>query len=395
MEKVLLASNVASMMQQFNMKNIELLQRAGYEVHIACNFLVGNNITEDVISDFLKMCEVQGIKCHQLNILRTLFTPKIKQVYNEIRDIVKNNDFKMIHVHSPIAGVLTRIAARKKRRMGTKIIYTAHGFHFFKGAPCLNWLVYYPVEWICSWITDCIITINREDFNRAKRHMHARKIEYIPGVGVDIQRFRNTEVDRVEKRKEIGVPDNAVLLLSVGELNKNKNHETIIRAMSELKDEKIHYAIAGIGPNKEELLRLAKELKVEDNFHLLGYRTDICEINKISDIFCFPSYREGLGLSAIEAMASGKPIITSNVHGICDYSKNGVTGFSIAPTDVEGFKEAIVVLIEDHALREKMGENNSAVVDKFSWENVNEEMRRIYEGVLKDEYKGKYSYTGI
>lgn len=291
---------------------------------------------------------------------------------------MENGDYDIVHCHTPNASVITRLVCRKfRKKTNLKVFYTAHGFHFYKGAPMLNWMFFYPVEKFCSRFTDKLITINKEDFELAKTKFHAKEVHYIPGVGVDLSRFENVQVDRNEKRREIGVPEDAVLLFSVGELNENKNHQIIVKALAKLDNPNIHYAIAGVGDKKDYLLNLAKELGVSEQLHLLGYRKDVPELNHCADIFCFPSKREGLGLAAIEAMACGLPVITSNVHGINDYSMNGVTGFKFDPNKVNDCCNAVSLALNCN--KEQMAEFNKEYVKKYSVDKIIGKMKNIYE----------------
>ena len=302
------------------------------------------------------------------------------KAYRQLKKIIEEGNFDIVHCHTPVAAMLTRFAAIRARKHGTKVFYTAHGFHFFKGAPLLNWLIYFPVEWLCSFMTDTLITINQEDYALAKKHMHAKCIEYVPGVGINIEHYQNATCDRTEVRRQIGIPEEAIMLLSVGELNDNKNHQVIIKALSCLSEmEHLHYVVAGSGPNEEKLKEQAQALGLSDRVHILGYRTDIPQLNQIADIFCFPSLREGLGLAALEAMASGVPIITSNVHGINDYSKTGVTGYQCAPDDVQGFADAIRTMSINHDMRKKMGNDVRSLVRKYDQKAVLEKMKQIYD----------------
>lgn len=378
MKKALQVASVASMIDQFNMENIKILQQLEYEVDVAANFEFGNTSSQSRVEVFKEELNYKGIKIYNLLFHRKIFNIVNLKVYKELKNIINTNDYEIIHCHSPIVAVLTRLASRKARKKGTKVIYTAHGFHFFKGAPLLNWLVYYPIEWVCSWITDVLITINEEDYEIAKKRMKSKKVYYVPGVGVDIEKFANIEVDRIKKRRELGVAEDAIVLLSVGELNKNKNHQVIIEAMALIENKNIHYCIVGKGSEKEELLKLASRYKMSDRVHFLGFREDVGEIYKSSDVFCFPSKREGLGLSAIEAMATGLPIITSNIHGINDYSQEGITGYKCNPIVVEEFKIAIENLVLDQNLRNKMRIYNMNFVKKFDKKIVQEKMKKIY-----------------
>lgn len=381
-KRILILTSVASMILQFNMAIIRLLKDKGYEVEVACNFIAGSTCTKEYIDLLKKELADMDVSFYQIDFNRNPFClNKTLKAYKQVKDLFKKNHYDVMHCHSPIGGMIGRLVARKYRKTGTTVIYTAHGFHFYKGAPKLNWMVYYPIEKFCSRFTDKLITINHEDFNLAKTKFHAKEVHYVPGVGIDLSRFENVQADRAAKRREIGVPEDAFLILSVGELNENKNHQVIIRSIAELKDiNDVHYAIVGIGENKDFLSNLAQELGVSERLHLLGYRKDIAELNHISDAFCFPSYREGLGLGAIEAMACGSPIITSNVHGINDYSIDGVTGYKRSPNDFAGFADAILKLYGDRNMCVQFGEYNKALAGKYDVNVILKiMMEKIYE----------------
>jgi glycosyltransferase involved in cell wall biosynthesis len=309
---------------------------------------------------------------------------KLKEIissYIMVKKLVEKKNYDIVHCHSPIGGVICRLAANKLRKNGLRVIYTAHGFHFFKGAPLKNWLFYYPVEKYLSRYTDILITINQEDYERAKRKFKAKKIEYVPGVGIDINKFQNVAVDKEKKRVELGIAKEAYVMLSVGELNENKNHSTVIRALKRVNNPNITYMICGQGPLEEKLKDLIKGLDLSSQVKLLGYRSDIPEILKVSDLFVFPSHREGLGLAAIEAMASGLPIITSNIHGIKDYSIDGVTGYSCSPNDFKGFASAIKKIISNQEKTKDFVRYNKERVIEFSDDRVLERMDTIYNSL--------------
>ncbi|MBE6564444.1 MAG: glycosyltransferase family 4 protein [Ruminococcaceae bacterium] len=367
---ILYVTTVSSTMNAFFKQHIEMLVKDGHRVELACN---DDNWPIDSFYNVL------NCKFYHIDFSRFPLSLDNMKAYKQLKQVIEKGKYDIVHCHTPNASVITRLVCRKYRKKdGVKVFYTAHGFHFYKGAPLKNWLLYYPIEKICSYFTDKLITINTEDFELAKRKFKAKEIHYVPGVGVDLSRFENIQIDRVQKRREIGVPENAFLLLSVGELNENKNHQVIIRALAKLKDSNVHYAIAGTGDKKEFLLRLAKELGVTDQIHLLGYRNDVPELNYASDVFCFPSHREGLGLSAIEAMACGLPIVTSNIHGINDYSVDGVTGYKCRPDDVDGFMKAIQIIQSNG--KKHMGDHNKVCSGKYSINRIVEKMKAIYEG---------------
>lgn len=370
--KILYVTTIGMTMTFFKELIRDLLDQ-GHTVDIMCNE-----------SDFpVPDCYREwGCAVYHHDCARSPLSPGNLKAVSQIRELVRKNQYDAVHCHTPVAAMCTRLACIGARKQGAKVFYTAHGFHFFKGAPLQNWLLYYPVEKICSYFTDVLITINREDYYLAQKKMKAGRIEYVPGVGVDVERFRNTQVDRKQKRAQLGIPEDATLLLSVGELNRNKNQQVIIRALAQLKNPAIHYAVVGIGDQADALRNLAKELGVAKQVHLLGYRQDVAELCHTADIFCFPSQREGLGLAAMEAMSCGLPLLTSNVHGINDYSEDGVTGFKYHPMDYNGFAAGILKILSDDQLRLQMGKQNSVRVEQFAIEKSIEKLYAIYREIF-------------
>ncbi|WP_409302874.1 glycosyltransferase family 4 protein [Peribacillus sp. SCS-155] len=369
--KILYVSTISNTINAFMIPHIEMLLDQGHEVHIACN--INREISPILLN--------RGCKVYNIKFQRSPFKKQNIVAYKKLKQLIIEGEYDVVHTHTPVASVCTRLACKKVDNV--KVIYTAHGFHFYKGASFKDWLVYYPVERYLARYTDILITINKEDYERANKSFKAGRIEYIPGVGIDTKKFNEVVVDRTKKRSEIGVPDDAFLILSVGELGERKNHEAIIRAIAMLNDAKIYYIICGQGPLEKHLRDLSKELGIEHQTRLLGVRKDIAEMCKASDLFAFPSKREGLGIAALEAMASGLPIITSNIQGIVDYSVNGKTGYSYSPKNINGFANGIKELKSNKVLRDKMGLYNEDTVERFSIEKSKSKLQNIYQLVSK------------
>ncbi len=350
---------------------IRNLVAEGHTVDIAANTSISN-----VPDEYMELgCKVFPISCTRSPMNKGTFTA-IKQ----LKRIVSQGNYDLVHCHTPIAAMCTRLACRKARKKGMRVFYTAHGFHFYKGAPLKNWLIYYPVEKLCARLTDVLITINQEDYIFACKKLRVGKVEYVPGVGIEVDKFANISVDRDLKRDEIGIPRDAFFMLSVGDLNHNKNHEVMIRAMAEMDDSNIHYGIAGKGSLRDYLIYLAKKLGVEDRVHMLGFRADIPELYKSADLCAFPSIREGLGLAAIEGMAAGLPLIVSDNRGAKSYATDHVNAV-ICPVgkNVKPYADALKELVNDPGLRISMGEYNRDLAKKFEVKNINKIMREIYE----------------
>lgn len=374
MKKALLITTVSGFVPQFEMNNVKILKKKGYEIHYASNFKT------PFYGDDNSKLKGTGIVCHQIDFARSpLKILNLFKAYKQLNALKKAIKFDLIHCHTPLGGVLGRVVFSSIKNI--KILYTAHGFHFYNGAPLINWLMYYPVEKLLSKITDVTITINKEDYKRAK-HFSTGNVQYVPGVGIDVSKVQKKEVNLDFKRESLGIPKDAIIVLSVGELNRNKNHKVIIKAIAELQNKNIYYLICGKGKLMTKLSRMIQKYGVEDNIKLLNYRNDIDEIYKISDIYAFPSYREGLSLSLMEAMANGLPCVVSNIRGNKDLIAQGRGGYLINPENVNGFKIALSELIANQKLRINMSKENLNKIINFDLSQIENKMESIYENAL-------------
>lgn len=365
-KRVLMVATVPSMIGQFNRSNIDILQNMGYEVHVAADFTDMSVWPIKRVERFKDEMNSINVLCFQVDFSRNLIELNchIKSL-KQIEKLVDEYHYSFIHTHTPIASVITRIVAHKT---GTRVIYTAHGFHFYKGAPLKNWLIFYPVEKWMSRYTDVLITINKEDYKRASAHFHAKKTVYIPGVGVDTDRFKPRESGRKKIRTELGLAPDEIMLLSVGELNENKNHEAVIRAISGLD---FVYVIVGRGGRKERLEQAAVECRVD--LRLTGFRADVADFYDAADVYILPSMREGLNVSLMEAMASGLPIACARIRGNTDLIDEPL----FAPTSIDEIRRAVKTAIEK---KEELGNRNIQKIRSFDLHRVNGLVSEIYRG---------------
>ena len=379
MKKALFVATVGRFLG-FERNDIKTLQSLGYEVHIATNLR---------LSEFDNF-QADGIIRHQIDFARIPWSKTNLSAYKQLKKLFKEIHFDIVHCHTPMGGVLGRLAAKKYRKSGTKVIYTAHGFHFCKNAPKKNWLMFYPVEWLLAHWTDVLITINEEDYALAKKHMHAKRVEYVPGVGIDLQKFSSAVPDKGkngEFRKSLGIAESGKLVLSVGELNANKNHEAVIRALARIKDKSIHYAIAGTGDLLDYLENLANELGISDRVHLLGYRSDVADLYRAADLYIHPSLREGLSVALMEAIASKTAVICSDIRGNTDLvGKNAL----FEPKNVNQIAEKICEYINRNNLEEI--EKNYASLKKFDLEEVVNDTKVIYSEQSEKFDRGGVTY---
>lgn len=368
MKKILIVSTVSRQFYLFEQGNIEVLKSLGYEIHAAANY-----------SDANERLDTLDIIRHHFDIERSPFSLNNIKAYRQLIKLMKLESFDVVHCHSPMGGVLARLAVKA---VGiSSVMYTAHGFHFYKGAPLINWLLYYPVEKYLSKYTDVLITINKEDYQRAQK-FKAKKVVYVPGIGVDTNKFIRVSSNREKKREQLGIPKDTVVLLSIGEMIKRKNHETALRALAKIESQNFLYLICGRGQLEDYLKNLSKNLGIEEKVRFLGYRNDIPEICAASDVLLFPSYQEGLPVSVMEAMSVGLPIICSDIRGNTDLIEDGKGGYLVNPNDIDGFAKFIKKLIEDNDMRKIMGKRNLEKIKLFDKDVVKKRMKGLYSGLL-------------
>ncbi|MBQ8298809.1 MAG: glycosyltransferase family 4 protein [Clostridia bacterium] len=368
MKKVLFVASVTRHINTFHLPYLKYFKDKGYEVHVASNG-----------DEKIKNCD----KHFNLEFERSPLKSKNIKAYKNLKEIINKEEYEIIHCHTPVASVLTRIAAKKmRRRIGTKIIYTAHGFHFFKGAPLKNWILYYPIEKMLSKHTDILITINKEDYEFAKKKLKTKKIEHVHGIGVNKKKFEveMTTATRDTERAKFTIEPLDFLITYVAELNDNKNQMMIIDAMKILvkKYTNIKVLLAGDGVNKEKLEKEITENKLQSNVFLLGYRTDIPNLLAISDLYVATSKREGLPVNIIEAMVAGLPVVATNSRGQRELVSDGENGYLVEIGDVISLAEKIENIYLDNRIRDRITEGARAYVEPYLIENVMEEMKEIY-----------------
>lgn len=381
MKKALVVATTTSFITSFEMSDISILHDFGYEIHSASNKNINYKDDIDIKLNAL------GVIQHQVDFARSPFDKTNIKAYRQLEKIIKENMIELIHCHTPVGGILARLIAKKYKNI--KVIYTAHGFHFFKGNNPIKNFIFRTIEKYCAKFTDILITINNEDYQAAKKFKLRKNgsVYKINGVGINIDKFIKISVNKNEKRNELGITEKDIMLLSIGELNENKNHSTVIKALSIINNPKMHYFIAGVGEYKEILENLAKELNILDRVHLIGYRKDIIELLKTADIFIFPSYREGLSVALMEAMACGLPVIASKIRGNVDLIEDNKGGILLSPYHTIEFKEVFLKYIDNPNLFKEFGEHNLNAIKEYDIENVAFKMREIYLDIGKKERK--------
>ena len=369
--KVLLVATVQSHICQFHKPLVAMLHEHGCEVHVAAR----NNLAE---KNGLKLDFVERV--FDVPFQRSPFSPKNLGAYKQLKKIIDAGSYDVIHCNTPVGGVLGRLAARKARKHGMKVFYTAHGFHFYKGAPKKNWLIWYPVERFMCRYTDKLITITQEDYDLASAKFPTQ-VERIHGVGANSAKYHKlSDAECVELRRELGYAADDKLLLCTGELLPNKNQITAIRTMKILteKQPNIKLLLAGNGPTLPELQAEVAALGLQEHVEFLGYRTDLERYANIADVIVSCSYREGLPMNIVEGMLLGKPVVASYNRGHRELIIPERTGFMAAPTDTTTFAGYILRLLNNPLLYESMETISMQRAQMYTDQNVKKELFRIY-----------------
>jgi len=363
-KKVLFVATVTKHINTFHIPYLKWFKEQGYEVHVASK---GN--------DNIEYCD----KHYDLPFERFPIKKENIKVYNELKKIIQENNYSIVHCHTPVGGVLTRLAAINARKKGTKVIYTAHGFHFYKGAPLMNWIMYYPIEKICSRWTDVLITITIEDYKFAqKKFKKAKQIEHIHGVGMNTERLKKeiTLEEKQDIKNELEIKKEDIPFTYVAELNKNKNQFLLIDVMKELKKENLNIKLllVGTGNLTEKYKEYVKNNDLDNEINFLGRRTDINEILSVTDVYLASSIREGLPVNVMEAMYKGLPVIATDNRGHRELVKNNENGFIVKTK--EEMKNRIKEILKQ--LKEKKYIKDNKELKKYEVRNVIHEMRNIY-----------------
>ena len=369
-KKILVVATTDNMIWQFLIPHIKHMQQLGNNVECVC---AKTGFWFDELKD------KYGFIMHEINFARNPFKPANIKAYKTLKQLHIQNHYDVIYCQQPVGGMMGRLLGKKFK---IPTIYTAHGFHFFKGCSIVNKLIYKPVEKWLSKYTDVLITINNEDYENAKK-MKAKKVFKINGIGMEFNKYAPLTETREEIRKSVGLKDNEFVIVTVAEFIKRKNYDTMLKSIKELKDRgiKVKYLICGRGKEEENIKKLVNQLNIEDEVKLLGYRKDINRILSCADVFYLASFQEGLTLSVIEAMSFGLPCVVSNIRGNRDLIVEDKGGFVAEPKDYQGFATKLEQLLTNKDLRDEMGKFNIEQSKQYTVEKVKEQLEKIYNEV--------------
>jgi glycosyltransferase EpsD len=376
MARVLVTAHLGRHFRKFGHYDYKVLLSMGHEVHIAANF-------DDKIDHF----EDPNVIKHQIDFVRNPFSTGNVKALKQLKKLFDAIDFDIIHCQSPSGGAITRLAARKTRKRGSKVLYTAHGLHFFKGAPLKNWLIYYNIEKWLGRFTDCIITINNEDYIAAQKLLKINDVKYIQGVGIDLNKFKpQTIKTKKELRKQYGYDENDFILIYVAEMSYRKHQDLLINVANILKTKipNLKLLLVGTGDFIQKYKEQTKNLNLEQYINFLGYRKDVPNLMTIADVAVSSSRQEGLPVNVMEAMATGLPLVVTDCRGNRDLVKDNENGYVVGIDDVDGFAEAVEKLYKSEKLRSDFGKNSLEYIKEYSLESVRSKMEKIYEIYIKN-----------
>lgn len=367
MKKRILITATELNLVQFWVCHIENLIRNGYSVDIVCSH-VGGKLKElqEALSSF------ENLRITIVDLKRSPLSPHNVRGFIQMKNYLKKNKYDFIITNEPVMGMVTRFASVSLRKSGTKVIYFAHGFHFWKGAPILNWLLFFPMEKIASYFTDVIVTMNREDYLLAKKTFGSASIKYIHGIGIDLSKFDFSNALRTKKREQLGVLDDEIMIFSANELTNRKNVMFALQVINTLVLKgyrNVKYFVRGQGPLEKQMQNYIKANKLEQNVCLLGYGKDILEMDCASDIFLFTSKQEGLPVAVMEAMSCQLPCVVSDIRGVTDLIENGKGGYVCKLCHINDFVQSIEKIIKNKE-KENLTKNNKNTLKLYDRSSV-------------------------
>ncbi len=366
--RILMTANENSFFIKFLIPQLKYYKDLGYEIHVASK--------ED--GNEIPYCD----KKFNVDFARGLNIKSNLKSYKQMKKIIENNKYDLISCHTPFGGFITRLATKKIKNKNTKIIYTAHGFHFYKGAPLINWILFYNAEKYMAKYTDTIITINKEDYELAHKKFKKTKVQYVEGIGFLSDRF-DFEMDKQERkkyRKDLGIKENDFVIIYPAELLNRKRQEWLIKSLKDilLINKDIHVLLPGKDSMNGKLQVLAKKLNIDKNIHFLGFRKDVPKLLKISNLAVSTSIQEGLPVNVMEALYIGLPVVVTECRGNRDLVEDGINGYIVDKNNMLEFKNKVMKFYEDFKIGKTYEIDNSSI-KKYSIDNVLNKIIEIYE----------------
>ena len=372
MEKILFISNHAGF-SKFNKAYIDFLSRNGIKVYNASPGI-------EVMADCTQIdVPINRNPLHFGNISALIILARR----------IKSENILNVHCHTPSGGLVGRLL--KLFIPNLNVIYTAHGFHFYKGAPFLYWLTFFVIELLLSPLTKAIITINNEDYNLSRKLLK-RNTYKINGVGVNLDRFKPDEIARKKGREELGIKENSLVLIYVAQFIDRKNHDFLLKAFSEylrINPNSI-LLLLGNGPLENRQLQLAEELNIAKYIRFLGYRKNVEYYYQLSDIAISVSKQEGLPMNLVEGLSTGLTIIASDVRGHRDIILQS-SGNLLFKLNYKSFLEAILSMNIKTVNNIERKKQNIESAKKFNIHSSLDAMKKIYSKEFKFNFQEQHT----
>jgi glycosyltransferase involved in cell wall biosynthesis len=376
MPKLLVVTTVPITIRSFLLPFVKHFRSLGWQVD---GMAQGISADQDCVATCDRIYDIQWS--------RNVFDPRnLLAGVSRVKEVVAEANYDLVHVHTPIAAFVTRYALKDLKK--TKVIYTAHGFHFYRGGSAVKNAIFLGLEKLAGQWTDYLVTINQEDEAAAKKHnfLPAERVYYTRGIGVDTEYYASVKVnpaDLAQVRQELSLSDNDTLLLAIAEFTPRKRHRDLLNALVKVANPQVHLALAGEGPIKPELEALTKELGIEKQVHFLGYRKDIPTLIQAADAVLLVSQQEGLPRSIMEAMCLNTPVIGSNIRGTQDLLENGC-GLLVELGDTDALAKAMTQVVEDPDSLAAMAAKAQVKMASYDLKQIIQQYSDIYQLALND-----------
>jgi glycosyltransferase involved in cell wall biosynthesis len=374
MPKLLVVTTVPITIRSFLLPFIKHFRSLGWQVD---GMAQGISADQDCVENCDRIFDIQWS--------RNVFDPRnLLAGVSRVKEVVTEGKYDLVHVHTPIAAFVTRYALKNVKK--TQVIYTAHGFHFYRGGSAVKNAIFLSLEKLAGSWTDYLITINQEDAAAAKKYnfLPTEKIYYTRGIGVDTEYYASGKVSSenlTQVRQELSLSENDTLLLAIAEFTPRKRHRDLINALAKVANPQVHLALAGEGPIRPEIEELAQKLGIKQQVHFLGYRRDIPTLIQAADAVLLVSQQEGLPRSIMEAMCLNTPVIGSNIRGTRDLLENDC-GLLVELGDTDALAQAMIQVVKNPDSLAVMAEKAQAKIVSYDLKAIIQQYTDIYQLAL-------------
>lgn len=377
MNKLLMVTTIPDTIKAFLLPLASHFRDRGWQVDaMAC----GISKSAECLQAFDRVWEVEWSR-NPLDPRNLLVAPRI------IQAAVQQEEYDIVHVHTPVASFVTRYALKNLRQQGKpQVIYTAHGFHFHPGGKLLKNAVFLALEKLAGSWTDYLVAINHDDEEAAKHHkiISPEHLCYMPGIGVDLKYYSldtTTKAEVKQVRQELGLTPTTPLFLSVGELSKRKHPQDVLRAFALLGRPFVSLAFAGNGPLMAQMQQLASQLGVQNQVHFLGLRRDIPSLMRTAVATVLASEQEGLPRCVMESMSMQTPVIGTSIRGTQDLLTGGC-GLLVNLGDIEALAASMAWILDNPQAARVMAQRGYERIADYELSQILQQHEALYAEAL-------------